>query len=106
MPSSNLTPSSPAGAPRAAMNLAAGPLAGRSASNGLTATTLFFASRSLMPGRARMGPMLVTGLLGPMRTVSSLSSCSRKAGLGRARSMPEKLMPETAGFPLRATQKS
>ena len=84
------------------MSLAAGPLTGLFPTRGLTATTFLSRRRSRTPGRARMGPMLVTGLLGPMRIVSSFSSRSRNPWLGSASSNPVKTTERTSGSPLPA----
>ncbi|OPX82432.1 MAG: hypothetical protein A4E43_00471 [Methanosaeta sp. PtaB.Bin005] len=50
--------------------------------------------------------MLVTGLLGPMMTVSSLSKRSRNPWQGRASSNPVNVTDSTLGLPLRLAQKS
>src|ERR1041384_7824487 len=73
------------------ISFAAGPLMAEVPIIGLTPTTAavdaFSASR--IPGTARIGPMLVIGLLGQTMIFSALAIDSRTPGAGRLLSTPE-----------------
>ena len=56
---------------------------------GETPTTALAATAALMPGTARMVPMLTTGLDGGNSTTSAASMASSTPGAGRARSAPD-----------------
>src|SRR6185312_11369495 len=86
------TPAIETGRPWAAIRIPAGPETAVLPIIGLTAATragVCF-SASVMPGTARMGPMLVTGLLGASRTTEADMMASITPGAGWAFSMPAK----------------
>ncbi len=59
---------------------------------GDTPTTVLAATAALMPGTARMVPMLTTGLDGGNSTTSAASMASSTPGAGRARSAPDAMI--------------
>src|SRR5215218_9141799 len=94
------TPAGEISWPRVASILSAGPLSARPPTMGLTATLGAGeeASASRIPGTARIGPMLTTGLEGQNTTRSAPASASRTASVGRASPMPRKRMPSTSSL--------
>ena len=81
--------------PACSQNGSVGPLTERPPTNGLTATTGAGAPRSasLMPGRARIGPIEMTGFEGPITIASASATACRTASDGGARSRPRSSTP-------------
>ena len=92
--------------PQAGISFPAGPLTGAFPIIGLTATTFFFFNRSFIPGREIIGPILVIGLLGPIRIFSSFSKASSTLGEMEASETPLISTPRTSGSPRFPIQKS
>src|SRR2546423_371530 len=91
-----------------AIRLAAGPETAALPMIGLTATTLAAVSRkaSRIPGTATIGPMLVIGLLGAMRTASALVIASSTPGAGLDSDAPAKRTDFTGSWYRRFTEYS
>jgi len=81
------------------MNSSVGPLTTRPSTNGLTATTgavaVMIASR--IPGTARIGPMLITGLEGPMTIRSAAAIAAVTSPVGLAEEIPSSWTASIAG---------
>ena len=86
--------------PAAAMSRSAGPLTVAPWMIGLTPTTRPRRARraSRTPGRARIGPMEITGFDGQRRMASASARASSTAGPGRAPAAPSKRTPATGGW--------
>ena len=83
------------------MKRSVGPLTTLPATKGLTATTgaSEAAIASRMPGTARIGPMLITGLEGPITIASAARRASATSAVGRASAIPSSSTPSTSGSP-------
>src|SRR5216684_3750754 len=88
------TPASETGTVRDVTNMLVGPATAVLPIIGLTAATgaRVCLMASMMPGTARMGPMLVTGLLGASNTTVADMMASITPGAGSAFSIPAKRM--------------
>jgi len=73
---------------------------------GETPTTVLAATAALMPGTARMVPMLTTGLEGGNRTTSAAPIASSTPGAGAASAAPEAKIPAAGTSACRRTHHS
>src|SRR5579872_3528878 len=96
------------GKPCASIRIPAGPATGALPTIGLTAATLPRArvSASRTPGTARMGPILVIGLLGAISTASAAVIASTTPGAGSASDAPAKRTELTGSWYHRCTKYS
>ena len=100
------TPSAETSMPMPRIISAAGPLSARPPIIGEMATAEHFLRRNacLMPGTARMGPMLMIGFEGQNTIAEAERIAARTPGAGRADSAPWKSTPSTLSCALRRTK--
>ncbi len=77
----------------------AGPLTARPPISGLTAThgAVRDSSAARMPGTARIGPIEITGLDGPITMASAASSASSTSGVALAAAIPSSSISSISG---------
>ena len=96
------TPSAEASRPHAFISLCAGPEIALAPMIGLTPTfgALLAVKAERIPGTARIGPILVIGLLGPTMIAAARSIASSTPGAGRLDSTPAKRIAVTSARPV------